>query len=69
MEDGSLKDWRKSQGLRLDDVAQMLGVTAAMWSRWENGSRRVPPPRVADVAKITGIPREAIRPDIFEAAQ
>lgn len=38
-----------------------LGLSRGAVSQWE----RVPLDRVNDVARITGIPRERIRPDVF----
>lgn len=40
-------------------------MTLAMWSRWETGARQVPPARVLDVERITGISRHELRADVF----
>jgi transcriptional regulator with XRE-family HTH domain len=60
-----LRTWRASSGLRLADAANALGVTQAMLSRWETGSRRIPAERVASISAYTGLPRHVLRPDIF----
>ena len=46
---------------RLTRVAEALQISSAAISQWD----RVPIERVADVSRITGIPREDLRPDIF----
>ena len=50
----------KERGLRLR-VARELGITHGAVSQW----RRVPAERVLDVSRITGIPKEDLRPDIY----
>lgn len=44
-------------------LAKALGLDRATVSRWCHG--RVPAVRVVAVERITGIPRELIRPDVF----
>ena len=61
----SLKSWRARVNRTADDVAKEAGVTLAMWSRWETGARRIPAERVIDIERITGIPRNELRPDVF----
>lgn len=45
-------------------LSRKLGLSRAAVSQWT----RVPVDRLADVERITGVPREALRPDIFAAA-
>jgi DNA-binding transcriptional regulator YdaS (Cro superfamily) len=45
-------------------VGQLLGVTRQTVYRWV--WNRVPAERVAEVEYVTGIPRERLRPDIFD---
>lgn len=42
-------------------LASTLGVTAQALSQWV----RVPPLRVLDVERATGVPRHELRPDIY----
>ena len=44
-------------------VASHLGLTRAAVAVW----KRVPAERVAQVSEVTGIPRDRLRPDIFDA--
>jgi len=45
-------------------LAQMLGVTAQAISQWH----RVPPARVMEIERLTGVSRYDLRPDIFGPA-
>lgn len=55
-------DHARSKGVRA--LARLLGITPAAISQWE----RVPLERVHDVARVTGIPVNEIRPDFFGPA-
>jgi DNA-binding transcriptional regulator YdaS (Cro superfamily) len=44
------------------ELARGLGVTHAAVRQWEG---RVPAERVIEVERLTGIPREALRPDLY----
>lgn len=46
-------------------LAAALGVTAQALSQW----RRVPPTRVLDVERASGVPRHELRPDIYPPNQ
>lgn len=63
-----LKVWRSTAGRASEEVANEIGVTTAMWSRWETGNRQVPAERVLDIERITGISRHELRPDVFGPA-
>ena len=45
------------------ELARRLDLTPQTVARWRR--ERVPAERVADVERLTGIPREDLRPDIF----
>jgi DNA-binding transcriptional regulator YdaS (Cro superfamily) len=51
---------RAQRGLQAK-VAQGLGLTRASVVKWQ----QVPAERVVDIERITGIPRELLRPDLF----
>lgn len=63
-----LKAWRLEAALSVDGAAKAVGVTEAMWSRWENGRRKVPAERVLEIERLTGVSRHLIRPDVFGPA-
>jgi DNA-binding transcriptional regulator YdaS (Cro superfamily) len=42
-------------------LAKSLGITHGAVNQW----RRVPAERVVEVERITGIPREKLRPDLY----
>lgn len=42
-------------------LARLLGLTRQAVNKW----RRVPADRIADVERVSGVPRENLRPDIF----
>lgn len=43
------------------NLANLLGVTPQALSQW----KRVPPLRVLEVEKATGVPRHDLRPDLY----
>ena len=43
-------------------LARHLGVTRGAVAQWE----RVPAERVIEISRFTGIPREVLRPDLYE---
>jgi DNA-binding transcriptional regulator YdaS (Cro superfamily) len=49
------------KALYLIDIAKGLGISLNAVSRWT----RVPAERVADVSRLTGVPRERLRPDLY----
>lgn len=55
---------RRYRGDRtLESLSADFGVDKSTLLRWEEG--KVPPARVLDVERITGISRHVLRPDIF----
>lgn len=59
-----LKDLLKRRGMRLSDLARLTGADKGSVTRW--GQRRVPPERVPEIERVTGIPRYELRPDLWE---
>lgn len=51
------------KNMRRIDLANALGVDKSLVTRW--AQKRVPVERVADVERVTGIPRQKLRPDVF----
>lgn len=50
---------RKSHGV--SELARLIGLQPQAVSQWTE----VPPMRVLDVEKVTGIPRGVLRPDLY----
>lgn len=46
-------------------AAQILGTSASMLYRYEQGLRKLPAEKAVRYSYITGIPRKELRPDIF----
>ena len=63
----ALQKWRKSlpEQKTLEAAGKLLGVSAVQMFRYEKGNRKIPAERVAEVERITGIPRHELRADIF----
>ncbi|WP_245509834.1 YdaS family helix-turn-helix protein [Rhizobium ruizarguesonis] len=45
-------------------LAREIGITRGAVAQWE----KVPAERLGDVSRVTGIPFERLRPDLFKAA-
>lgn len=56
-----MTDHLKAKHGRLTELANALGIKPSSIKSW----KRVPAERVTDVAQLTNIPREQLRPDIF----
>lgn len=54
---------RRTRGAQAK-VARELGVTRAAVAKWE----KIPAERVVEVERVTGIPREELRPDLYRIA-
>lgn len=59
-------EYRKASGLTLDAVADQFKVDRTTILRWEKGEPPVPIKRIGEIAGVTGIPRDRLRPDIFQ---
>ena len=62
----ALTKYRQKTGLTLDALALHLRVDKSTLWRWETG--KIPVYRLADVERVTQIPRRELRPDIFGEA-
>jgi DNA-binding transcriptional regulator YdaS (Cro superfamily) len=63
-----LTEWRKNLpkgGNSLEAAGALLGVSGPQMHRYERGLRRIPPEKVLAISRITNIPPEVLRPDIF----
>ena len=58
--------YRSAEGLSLSQFAERVGVSRSYACQWETGARRVPAERAVYIERITGIPREQLRPDLFQ---
>jgi transcriptional regulator with XRE-family HTH domain len=51
-----LREWRLQEGLTLDEVAGLVGVSIAMLSRAERGQRQLAPLTKVQIARRLGLP-------------
>jgi transcriptional regulator with XRE-family HTH domain len=54
---------------KLEEVAALFGVNKATIIRWENGEVPLPAKRLKEFEDVTGIPRQQLRPDLFEGME
>jgi transcriptional regulator with XRE-family HTH domain len=62
----SIRSFRTSEGLTLEEFASRFGVHKSTALRWEENG--VPAERVIAISRVTGIPARELRPDLYEAA-
>lgn len=60
-----LKAWLKDGRGRVTQLATSCGVTHSAVLQW----KEVPPIHAATVERVTGIPKEELRPDVFRTEQ
>lgn len=46
------------------ELARRLGIKVQSIQQWD----RIPAERVVDIERVTGVPREELRPDLYERA-
>ena len=66
METTPLQALLRAKDMRLADLARSLGVDKATVTRWSRGT--VPTKHIVEVERVTGIPREKLRPDLYVQA-
>lgn len=67
MKANPLRAYRKQHKLSRKDMAAKLGITPGMIGHIENGIRGISAERAVDIERRLGIPRVALRPDLFRA--
>jgi DNA-binding transcriptional regulator YdaS (Cro superfamily) len=60
-----IRDYRQANDLTLEAFGALFGVHKATVLRWEDGELRMSATRAIEIERRTGIPREALRPDLF----
>ena len=66
MTDHAIHKFRQERDMPLSEAAKLIGVSTTIVWQWENGTRRVSAERAVEIERITGIPREQLRPDLFQ---
>lgn len=57
-----LNEWIKAERGRLQRLAESQGITHAAIKQWN----KVPADRVVSISEFTGIPRQKLRPDLYD---
>jgi transcriptional regulator with XRE-family HTH domain len=65
----ALSQYRKSKDLTQNELAEFLNFDQSTISNLENGRRRLDATKVKRVSELTGIPKHALRPDLYEEGQ
>jgi transcriptional regulator with XRE-family HTH domain len=65
MNNNPLKRYRDAADLSLEELAAKFRVNKSTVMRWE---ARVPANRVVAIERVTGIPRQRLRPDLYRPA-
>lgn len=60
-----LNTWIKAERGRLTKLALAIKVTPGAITQWSE----VPAKRLVDVSDVTGIPRQELRPDLYEGME
>ena len=51
--------------MSLARLAREIGITRGAVAQWD----KVPAERMGDVSRVTGIPMDTLRPDLFQASE
>lgn len=62
----ALRDYRKKHDLSAAEAAEKVGIAESTWRSYENGNREIDAEVAVHFEKAIKIPREDIRPDLFE---
>lgn len=62
-----LRAYRREQQLPASAVAKKLGIAESTLRSFENGNREIDADWAIAIERALGIPRERVRPDLFEA--
>lgn len=57
--------YRETTKLTPEEIGKLFNVNKATIFRWELGKPHIPVKQLDKAERITGIPREELRPDIF----
>lgn len=60
-----LKSYRRRNGLTQTALGKHFGKVGSTIMRWERGLVPVPPEKVLEIERLTGISRYDLRPDIY----
>lgn len=63
MTNPDLRNLLSKRGLRLSDLAELLGVHKSQVTRWVQ--KGIPASRVIEVERASGIKRKHLRPDLY----
>lgn len=61
-----LAKYRATADLSLEALGEKFKVNKTTIMRWEKGEVPIPVNRLAEISTVTGIPREELRPDVFQ---
>lgn len=64
-----LADWIRDHGENMAALGRSVGVSRSAMFRIVKGERKPSVSVMRELSRVTGIPREKLRPDLYEAAQ
>ena len=60
-----LRAYRIDRHVKAGTLAERIGIDRSTLTRYETDKIAIPPERVLLIEGLTGIPRDALRPDIY----